>query len=356
MKIEKVCEFCGIVFLMRLDRVGRRKFCSRKCRGEASRTGETRKCGNCGEEFYAVPGNIKKGYAKFCSAKCRDFANRNSVDRTCEQCGKVFSVSQSRLAAGRGHFCSSVCSVGSRKTKVRRICKTCSSEFYAKPSQIERRGALFCSAGCFQEWRRLYGAKGADHPLYRRMTRTCKQCGATFIVKRDVVKTGGGIFCSVGCSHVWRRLNYARGPDDPRFKKVEKTCETCGVLFLVGFSESERGKGRFCSHKCRGVWQSVAAIGANNGNWRGGTSFEPYPTTWRRSFKCTIRERDNYTCAICKLEGKDVHHINYVKKETILENCITLCKPCHGTTNGNRNYWQVTLSQIMDARWAAQRA
>jgi len=88
----------------------------------------------------------------------------------------------------------------------------------------------------------------------------------------------------------------------------------------------------------------VAKSGERNSNWRGGVSFEPYPTGWTMRLRDTIRERDNYTCVLCgKPQGKrrhSVHHINYTKADLCEDNLITLCRPCHRKTSHDRKYWE----------------
>ena len=96
--------------------------------------------------------------------------------------------------------------------------------------------------------------------------------------------------------------------------------------------------------------RSEMSSGANNPCWRGGVSFEPYPSTFNDAFKKEIRERDNNTCVICWLPGGSVHHIDYDKEHTEASNCVVLCKSCHGKTNHNRNYWCVALSRLIKAR------
>lgn len=95
---------------------------------------------------------------------------------------------------------------------------------------------------------------------------------------------------------------------------------------------------------------SRGRCGNGNPNWKEGASFEPYPPEFNSTFKDMIRKRDNYICAICKLAGKDVHHIDYNKNDTIPENCIVLCRSCHSITGGNRKYWQRELSRLITFR------
>lgn len=52
-----------------------------------------------------------------------------------------------------------------------------------------------------------------------------------------------------------------------------------------------------------------------------------------------INKRDKHRCQICNKNGKDVHHIDYNKKNNSQNNLITLCHSCHTRTNGNRDYW-----------------
>ena len=79
--------------------------------------------------------------------------------------------------------------------------------------------------------------------------------------------------------------------------------------------------------------------GENSSNWRGGTSFEPYPLDWTETLKKSIRERDKYLCQICSEDGNMVHHIDYDKKNCNPDNLVTLCNSCHSKTNSKRNYW-----------------
>lgn len=88
---------------------------------------------------------------------------------------------------------------------------------------------------------------------------------------------------------------------------------------------------------------SEAKTGSKHPQWLGGKSFEPYTTDWTRTLRRAIRERDFYTCQICKEPQGDralsVHHIDYDKKNCNPDNLISLCHFCHSKTNTKRNYW-----------------
>jgi len=86
-------------------------------------------------------------------------------------------------------------------------------------------------------------------------------------------------------------------------------------------------------------------FGADNPNWQGGKSFEPYPLGWTKTHKEQIRFRDGYKCQICGIPEIEtgrklyVHHIDYDKNNIKPDNLIALCLSCHSKTNFNRGYW-----------------
>lgn len=75
-----------------------------------------------------------------------------------------------------------------------------------------------------------------------------------------------------------------------------------------------------------------------------------YPKEFNEEYKSAIRKRDGGKCAVCKMPGKEIHHINYIKRDTHPLNTITLCKSCHGITNANRDYWRYALTRLVIIR------
>ena len=77
--------------------------------------------------------------------------------------------------------------------------------------------------------------------------------------------------------------------------------------------------------------------------WKGGKSYEVYSVDWTNTLKQSIRERDKYTCQLCKEhqgeEALSVHHIDYNKQNCDPNNLISLCRLCHSKTNFKRDYW-----------------
>ena len=93
---------------------------------------------------------------------------------------------------------------------------------------------------------------------------------------------------------------------------------------------------------------------SNNGNWRGGISYEPYPLTFTGSLRKEIKERDNHLCQNPTCYGTSetlsVHHIDYDKNNSSKLNLITVCDSCHGRTNGNRDYWKIFYKEIISSK------
>ena len=105
-----------------------------------------------------------------------------------------------------------------------------------------------------------------------------------------------------------------------------------------------------------GRCNSCKGKGELSNAWNNGSSFEPYPLGWNKTFKEQIRYRDSYKCQICDKPEVEcnsklhVHHIDYDKENINPENLLSACKSCHMKTNGNRDYWYVYCIYIMIER------
>jgi hypothetical protein len=92
-------------------------------------------------------------------------------------------------------------------------------------------------------------------------------------------------------------------------------------------------------------------------NWQGGKSFEPYGLDFNNQFKLAIKQRDGFMCLKCGMREEDsiklfnrklhIHHINYDKKLTIVENCCALCCRCNCEANFNRNSWTKFFQSLL---------
>lgn len=140
-----------------------------------------------------------------------------------------------------------------------------------------------------------------------------------------------------------------KGVNNPRYKKslhVDVFCIDCGKKLADKAYYWGYIRCRSCSKKNTWVNNPREGLkGEKNSNWRGGTTFEPYPIGWNKTFKEQIRYRDSYKCQNCSMSEVEhckplhVHHIDYDKKNISENNLITLCNRCHSKTNHNRDYW-----------------
>lgn len=254
--------------------------------------------------------------------------NGQRITKACEYCGKIVELHPYR--AQEFHYCSRSCRAKAKpnhpRSRVQKTCGYCANTFEVVKSR--EGGAKFCSGSCRSKHAMGKGEtarfwNGGD------ITFDCVVCGKTVTRRRG--NTGGTYkFCSNSCH------------DRHRQRRETGTCYRCGKSFERKKSHAKRYDKEFCSVACHALY----AVRENSHLWKGGERGRKfYPKEWSSKFKKMIRERDNYTCAICKQHGTDVHHINYVKADTNPGNCVTLCKSCHARTNSNREYWTEYFSK-----------
>lgn len=84
--------------------------------------------------------------------------------------------------------------------------------------------------------------------------------------------------------------------------------------------------------------------------------YSEYPPEFSDEFRKYIRTRDGYLCSICNADNKllDVHHIDYIKKNTTKMNCISLCRDCHQMIHlsvwARRMIWKHKLWDVVRKR------
>lgn len=85
--------------------------------------------------------------------------------------------------------------------------------------------------------------------------------------------------------------------------------------------------------------------------WQGGITDNNYPPEFGNPIKYMIRQRDNFTCQLCRIpeNGRkhDVHHINHNKYDNAEDNLITLCHTCHAKAGHYRKDYQPILASLI---------
>jgi hypothetical protein len=124
-----------------------------------------------------------------------------------------------------------------------------------------------------------------------------------------------------------------------------KRCRSCIVkyMFKIGkLNVSGKRNPMFGVHK----------FGKEASAYIHGKAYFPYPIEWNCSLREQIRKRDGYICQLCRkrnIENKSlhVHHIDYNKENCKEDNLVGLCHSCHERTNGNRDYYNLLLKNIV---------
>lgn len=273
------------------------------------------------------------------------------IEVVCDNCGKKSWRVRSWAEKTTRHFCSRKC-MGEWQTEnwvgpnnphyggkaIPRTCKQCGNEFKVWRANLERGRGVFCSKKCQAEWQRK-NWKGESNPSFRgkSITRHCGYCGKKFRFKLCEKREGRGRFCSKECHYKWRKETGAMaGEKASRWRGggIVRYCEYCGREFRAKRSEVEKGKGKFCSIKCKDKWQAENLVGEMNPHWRGG-SVKYYGRNWRKLRK-EVLERDGYRCRICCVErGLVVHHKKKIKRfsnkddANYMDNLVVACRSCH---------------------------
>ncbi|MFA6074000.1 MAG: NUMOD3 domain-containing DNA-binding protein [Candidatus Woesearchaeota archaeon] len=110
--------------------------------------------------------------------------------------------------------------------------------------------------------------------------------------------------------------------------------------------------------------QSAAKQGIPLDEWKGFSSFFPYPQTFTKAFKLAIKQRDGFQCLKCGMREEDhiklfnqkepIHHIDYVYANTFPENCCVLCRRCNLEVNKDRKNWKVHFHSLLSERYGYQ--
>lgn len=119
-------------------------------------------------------------------------------------------------------------------------------------------------------------------------------------------------------------------------------------------AEAKRGR-----HYHSEEWKqhlSLRFSGANNPQWRGGISAEPYCPIWmNEEFKSYIKERDGNKCVNPYCTGRGtkivIHHIDYNKKNCSRENLVTVCNSCNSYANKDRKWHKAWYRAILRRRY-----
>lgn len=241
---------------------------------------------------------------KYCSKACASLSMKKEPTR-CQDCDSPMPNSRKSTRCR-------VCWAKSQRTGESYPCANCSTPVYRSPGQIKlspRTQGVFCGDACMGAYRRT-GQKN------------CPDCG------RPLMATVGSNR-QTRCRPCWAasrktgRFYPCRQCENPVYK-------TAGKLRCA-----KGGRGPFCDRICSWMYFS----GKNAPNYIHGQSRNGYPREFRRIRKKVLL-RDGHRCFLCQAEHQlvgphltrsnlEVHHIDWDKNNSEMENLVTLCVTCH---------------------------
>ncbi len=195
------------------------------------------------------------------------------------------------------------------------FCKNCKKEFKIYPSLKNRKN--FCSKIC-----RKTG-----------IFKKCLFCQKEFWCFKNCILKNNRIYCSKQCHN-----------------KVLKIKMKGKNNYFYGKKHTEESKRKISMHPTRALNISLAhkklvRLGIHP-LWKGGISFEPYGLKFNKELKKEIRKRDSYRCKECNFSEENlgyklsIHHIDYNKQNSNINNLVSLCRSCHSKTNFDRENWK----------------
>lgn len=179
-----------------------------------AQTGTTKKCSECGKEFYVMPSGISK---KTCSYQCAGMAQRKRVKLTCTVCQKEFerTLSADKWSGIRGY-----------------TNKVCSKKCLSIAKSIRNKGKIKSKLWSLRQADRIF----SDF-IRSRDNWTCRNCGKMFKEKSGQLHN----------SHFW-----GRGKMATRFD--EKNCiALCYYCHYWRFEKEKQGEYRDLMIKWLGI-------------------------------------------------------------------------------------------------------
>lgn len=256
------------------------------------------------------------------------YMSNTDTAKTTRHKGRPKCLACGKECKRRRKYCSKECRKNVRVKKY--ICAFCSTEFERADWRHPETKKQYC---CI------------EHCLADKRTRTpkkCIACGKEFRIDAGPKQYENAKYCSRECFDNRQKP----GPQ----KVAWRTCLACNKEFWTWVNKSQDKK--YCSYKC--YWSSVT--GENSPRYIDGQGQAPYPIEFNGQLRRSVRKRDNNICVLCKTpescynRALSVHHIDYDKTNNNMSNLLSMCRPCHSTTNTSRPYWQQILSELQIKR------
>lgn len=156
-------------------------------------------CEVCRNQFYAPPVLVRRGGGKFCSKKCKGVASRKKLhDVMCRKCRKRIVLSVDKLSRLLCNECAAGVDYAKKNRKITdKECQLCKIGFKSYTKK-------YCSRRCYGLSKRIPDDKKKSLDK----TSVCEKCGTGFYASPGHIKAGWGKYCSMNCRPTQR---YSRG-------------------------------------------------------------------------------------------------------------------------------------------------
>ena len=180
------------------------------------RTGQNFICQICGNEFYRMPSEIKKGCTITCGRKCNAIWRLQGEQKTCPTCGKEFYARKSQIKQGYGNYCSKSCWAATLKHQNYFDCIICGKSFRRRNWQIELGYTKVCSRKCADAAKRRMSTHGGGRinlfTIWQKREWTadaCDICGSKENLQLDhiIPRFAGGLPTSENAQTLCRKCN-----------------------------------------------------------------------------------------------------------------------------------------------------
>jgi hypothetical protein len=270
-------------------------------------------------------GNYWRFYKKIICIKCKEFAliRKDSISKYCSKyCSQIDNnrvyMTGEKAPGWKGGVSKSKCIDCGKEIKGKsKRCKSCGLKFYIKDNSPGWKGGVSKSK--------------------------CIDCGKEIKGKSKRCRT-----CFDKQNYGKNNSMYGRNKEETNGwnKNIkQRFCEVCGKPF-----HRHDKKSKVCI-KCYEGKYTPAYIDGRSKNYCG---LYQYSKDFRTPLKNIVKNRDKYKCQYpeCKNESNYlcIHHIDYNKKNSNIDNLITLCLSCHIKTNHNRKYHKIILEGIINER------
>jgi ribosomal protein S14 len=198
------------------------------------------------------------------------------------------------------------------------------------------------------------------YTLHNMIQAICATCKCQFSTYPSRLKRSENVFCSHKCYSKWKSI-HQRGVERPsQQRRVVNKCLFCGKDRVAKLSEVKRGGGKFCDHRCEGLyyigqkmlnWKNVDNSGKNNGRYKHGKRIGGRYSKEELRLREAVASRDQNRCVLC---GEEWHHQHHITPKTMggentIDNLLCLCHKCHSIVHKDLVHWQPLLAAILQS-------